>query len=139
MMPAARQRNFDILLVWKLDRFGRSLKDLFNTLGDLEALGIDFVSYRDNNLDTTTPTGKLVFHVMAAVAEFERDIISERIRAGLDNARRKGKKLGRSPLLPYVIQEAKKLRKQGLSNRKIAKQLKCSESAKGQNLKKKKS
>ena len=76
---------------------------------------------------------------MAAVAEFERDIISERIRAGLDNAKRKGKKLGRSPLPPWVIEEAKELRKQGLSNRKTAKQLKCSGSAIRQNLPKKKS
>jgi DNA invertase Pin-like site-specific DNA recombinase len=91
MMTAAQRRDFDIPLVWKLDRFGRNLTDLVNTLEDLNALSIDFVSDRDNNLDTTTSTGKLVFYIMAAAAEFERDIISERIIAGLDNAKRKGK------------------------------------------------
>ncbi len=69
MMCEARKRKFDVLLVWKLDRLSRSLKDLINTLDELGLLGIHFISY-DDNLDTTTPTGKLVFQIIGAVAEF---------------------------------------------------------------------
>ncbi len=126
MIDRARQRKFDVLLVWKLDRLGRSLKDLINTLDELGHLGIDFISY-DNKIDTSTPTGKLVFQVIGAVAEFERDIISERVKAGLNNAKRKGKRLGRPPVAPYVLQKAKTLRKEGLSYREIGKRLQISE------------
>jgi DNA invertase Pin-like site-specific DNA recombinase len=98
MMNEAKKRKFDVLLVWKLDRLSRSMKDLIMVLNELGGLGIDFVSY-DNNLDTSTPTGKLVFHVIGAVAEFEKDIIKERVKAGLENAKRKGKKLGRQALM----------------------------------------
>jgi DNA invertase Pin-like site-specific DNA recombinase len=73
MRHEARKRKFDILLVWKLDRLNRSLKDLINTLDEFGHLGINFISY-NNNLDTTTPTGKLVFQIIGAVAEFEKDI-----------------------------------------------------------------
>ena len=122
MMGAARKRKFDVLLVWKLDRLGRSLKDLINTLDELGALGIDFISY-ENQLDTSTPTGKLVFHVIGAVAEFEKDIIRERVKAGLENAKRKGKRLGRPPISDAVLEKAKALRDEGLSFRKIGKRL----------------
>ena len=81
MMAGARKKKCDILLVWKLDRLG--------------SLGIDFSSY-ENQLNTFTPTGKLVFHIVGAVAEFEKDIIRERVKAGLENARRKGKCLSRT-------------------------------------------
>ena len=87
MMNQARKRKFDILLIWKLDSLSRSLKDLINTLDELGHLGVDFISY-DNNLDTSTPTGKLVFQFVGAVAEFEKDIIRERVKAGLENAKR---------------------------------------------------
>ena len=93
MLNDARRRQFDLLIVWKLDRLSRSLKDLITTLDELGHLGIDFISY-DNQLDTSSPSGKLVFNIIGAVAEFERDIIRERVRAGLANARRNGKKLG---------------------------------------------
>jgi DNA invertase Pin-like site-specific DNA recombinase len=126
MIDEARQRKFGTLLVWKLDRLGRSLKDLINTLDELGSLGIDFISY-DNKIDTSTPTGKLVFQVIGAVAEFERDIISERVKAGLNNAKRKGKRLGRPPIAPYAIQKAKDLREKGLSYRAIGKRLQISE------------
>ncbi len=122
MMAEARKKKFDILLVWKLDRLGRSLKDLINTLDELGVLGIDFISY-ENQLDTSTPTGKLVFHVIGAVAEFEKDIIGERVKAGLENAKRKGKRLGRPPVPDDVFEKAKTLRKEGLSYRKIGKRL----------------
>ena len=122
MMYEARKRRFDVLLVWKLDRLSRSLKDLINTLDELGSLGIHFISY-DNNLDTTTPTGKLVFQIIRAVAEFEKDIIRERVRAGLENARQKGKRLGRPEISNDVLQKARVLRKQGLSFRRIEKNL----------------
>ena len=122
MMEAARKRKFDILLVWKLDRLSRSLKDLIITLDDLGACGIDFVSY-DNNLDTSTPTGKLVFQIVGAVAEFEKDIIRERVVAGLAVARSKGKRLGRPPIPQNVYDRAAKMRAEGLSYRSIGKVL----------------
>ncbi|MFH1933350.1 MAG: recombinase family protein [Pseudomonadota bacterium] len=126
MMTDAHQKKFDMLLVWKLDRLGRSLRDLITTLDELGHLGIDFISY-ENQLDTSTPTGKLVFHVIGAVAEFERDIIRERVVAGLANARRKGKRLGRPPVSMATIERAKALRARGLSFRKIGKKLKINE------------
>jgi DNA invertase Pin-like site-specific DNA recombinase len=135
MIDEARQRKLDVLLVWKLDRLSRSLKDLIGTLDELGHLGIDFISY-DNKIDTSSPTGKLVFQVIGAVAEFERNIISERVKAGLRNARRKGKRLGRPPVLPMVIEKAKKLRNEGLSYRKIGKQLGISEGMVRKGLKK---
>lgn len=127
MMNEARKKKFDCLLVWKLDRLSRSMKDMVTTLHELGSLGIDFISY-DNNLDTSSPTGKLVFHVIGAVAEFERDIIRDRVRAGLENAKRKGKRLGRPEIPASVFEEAKRLRSQGLSFRKIAKELDIHES-----------
>ncbi len=135
MIDEARRRKFDVLLVWKLDRLSRSLKDLIGTLDELGHLGIDFISY-DNKIDTSSPTGKLVFQIIGAVAEFERDIISERVKAGLRNARRKGKRLGRPPVSPMVIEKAKKLRKEGLSYRKIGKRLGISEGMVRKGLKK---
>jgi DNA invertase Pin-like site-specific DNA recombinase len=111
-----------VLVVWKLDRLSRSLKDLINTLDELGSCGIDFVSY-DNNLDTSTPTGKLVFQIVGAVAEFEKDIIRERVVAGLTNARLKGKRLGRPPKAEGIYEQARIMRSEGLSYRKIGKQL----------------
>lgn len=122
MMEAARKRKFDVLLVWKLDRLSRSLKDLINTLDELGSCGIDFVSY-DNNLDTSTPTGKLVFQIVGAVAEFEKDIIRERVVAGLANARSKGKRLGRPPIEQTIYDKAVKMRSEGSSFRKIGRAL----------------
>ena len=90
----AHWRKFDAVLVWKIDRFGRSLKHLVNALEDLAAYGVAFVSLRDN-LDLSTPSGRLMFQIIGAMAEFERSLIQERVRAGLRNARAKGKRLGR--------------------------------------------
>ena len=120
MLNDARRRQFDLLLVWKLDRLSRSLRDLITTLDELGLLGIDFISY-DNQLDTSSPFGKLVFNIIGAVAEFERDIIGERVRAGLVNARRNGKKLGRPRIHPSIRKRAIKLRGQGLSNEQLVK------------------
>jgi DNA invertase Pin-like site-specific DNA recombinase len=91
-------REGDELVVWKLDRFGRSLKELIELVNGLNERGVEFVSLRES-LDTTAPGGKLVFHVFGAVAEFERDIIRERTMAGLEAARARGRKGGRKPVM----------------------------------------
>jgi DNA invertase Pin-like site-specific DNA recombinase len=127
MMAAAQKKKFDILLVWKLDRLSRSLKDLITTLDELSSLGIDFISY-DNQMDTSTPSGKLLFSLIGAMAEFEREIIRERVKAGLENARRKGKTLGRPRMPGKLRQKAFGLHKSGISNRKIGKKLGIAES-----------
>jgi DNA invertase Pin-like site-specific DNA recombinase len=97
LMADAKARKFDIVCVWKLDRFARSLKHLINALAEFEALGVAFVSLRDN-LDLTTPSGRLMFQIIGAMAEFERSLIQERVCAGLRNARAKGRTLGRPRL-----------------------------------------
>ncbi|MBI4595194.1 MAG: recombinase family protein [Candidatus Tectomicrobia bacterium] len=93
-----------------------------DTLDELGSLGIDFISY-DNNLDTSKPTGKLVFQIIGAVAEFGKDIIWERVIASLNNAKSKGKRLGRPAVPDELLEKAKSLRRQGLSFRKIGKEL----------------
>ena len=97
LMADAKQRKFDVVVVWKLDRFARSLKHLINALAEFEALGVAFVSLRDN-LDLSTPSGRLMFQIIGAMAEFERSLIQERVCAGLRNARAKGRTLGRPKL-----------------------------------------
>lgn len=87
-------RPGDVIVVWRLDRLGRSLKELIETVTDLATRGIELKSLKEN-IDTTTPTGKFMFHVMAALTEFERDLISERTQAGLEAARARGRKGGR--------------------------------------------
>jgi DNA invertase Pin-like site-specific DNA recombinase len=112
LMTDAQRRKFDAVLVWKLDRFGRSLRHLVNALAELEALGLTFISLRDN-LDLSTPSGRLMFQIIGAMAEFERALIQERV-PGVRNARAKGKRLGR----PRVIVDASRiasLRAQGRS------------------------
>src|ERR1019366_4628475 len=94
LMADAHRRRFAVLLVWKIDRFGRSLRHLVNALADLDAAGVAFVSLCDN-LDLGPPSGRLMFQVVGAMAEFERALTQERVRAGLRLARSKGKKLGR--------------------------------------------
>src|SRR5215469_18197169 len=93
LLADARKRRFDVIAVWKLDRFWRSLKHLVMTLADLESLGIAFVSLRDS-FDLSTPSGRLLFQLVGAMAEFEGALIQERVRAGLKNAKAKGRKLG---------------------------------------------
>jgi len=102
LMRDAKARKFDLVLVWKLDRFGRSLKHLLNTLDEFKALGISFVSLRDS-IDLTTPTGQLMFSIIGAFAEFERNLIIERVKAGMVNAKLKGVRIGRTPTPSHVI------------------------------------
>jgi DNA invertase Pin-like site-specific DNA recombinase len=103
-MADACRRRFDAILVWKIDRFGRSLKHLVNALAELAALGVAFIILTDN-IDLSTPSGRLMFQIIGAMAEFERALIQERLRAGLRNARAKGRRLGR----PRVIVDASRL------------------------------
>ena len=92
----ARRRRFDVLVCWRLDRLGRSLKHLVTLLDELQALGVAFVSLQEG-IDATTPAGKLQMHILAAIAEFERARIAERVRAGLARARANGRRLGQKP------------------------------------------
>jgi DNA invertase Pin-like site-specific DNA recombinase len=94
LMADAHRRRFDIVACWKVDRFGRSLKHLVNALAVLDAYGVAFISLRDN-LDLSTPSGRLMFQIIGAMAEFERALTQERVRCGLKNARANGKQLGR--------------------------------------------
>jgi len=94
LMADAHRRRFDIVACWKVDRFGRSLKHLVNALADLDSYGVAFVSLRDN-LDLSTPTGRLMFQIIGAMAEFELSLTKERVKCGLVNARANGKRLGR--------------------------------------------
>ena len=132
LLEAARKRQIDLIVVWKLDRFGRSLKQLVTALDELSNLGVGFISYQDN-LDLTTPQGRLMFHIIGAMAEFERELIRERVKAGLENARRKGKRLGRKPVAPIDIEQAIQLHEKEplLSIRDIAKKTKLSKSLVG--------
>jgi len=121
LMADAHRRKFDMVLVWKIDRFGRSLKHLVNALADLDAYGVAFVSLKDN-LDLSTPSGRLMFQIIGAMAEFERALIQERVRAGLKNARAKGKRLGRPR--PHVdLDQVAQLRASGASWSTVAKEL----------------
>ena len=121
LMADAHKRKFDVVVVWKFDRFARSVSHLLRALETFQALGIEFVSLSEQ-LDTSTPTGTMVFTVLGAVAELERSLIAERVRSGLRNAKAKGKRLGR----PRKVVDASKiatLRAQGRSWRTIARQL----------------
>ena len=121
LMADAHKRRFDIVIVWRFDRFARSVSHLLRALETFNALGIAFVSLSEQ-MDTTTPTGKMIFTVLGAVAELERSLIVERVRAGLRNARAKGKTLGR----PRKIVDATKiaaLRAQGRSWREVAREV----------------
>ena len=124
LMADAHQRRFDAVLVWKIDRFGRSLKHLVNALADLCAYGVAFVSFRDN-LDLSTPSGRLMFQIIGAMAEFERSLIQERVRAGLRNARAKGKKFGRPRVQVDGVRVAA-LRRDGLSWSQVCRTLNVS-------------
>jgi DNA invertase Pin-like site-specific DNA recombinase len=121
LVTEAHQRHFDVLLVWRFDRFARSVSHLLRALETFQSLRIDFVSLSEN-VDTSTPTGKMVFTVLGAVAELERSLIVERVKAGIRNARAKGKRIGRpgNKVNPAAVLL---LRSSGDSIRAIATQL----------------
>jgi len=109
MMADAQKRVFRVALVFRFDRFARSVSHLLQALETFRGLGIEFVSISEQ-LDTSTPTGKMVFTVLGAVAELERSLIVERVRMGLRNARKKGKRLGRPPIRQLIPAELAKVR-----------------------------
>lgn len=120
LMAAARKKQIDVVLVWRFDRFARSVKHLVLALEELRSLGIAFVSYQEN-IDTGSPLGAAIFTIIAAMAALERDIIVERVKAGLGRARSQGRKLGR-PQVSVDIARLRALKAKGLSIREIAKQ-----------------
>lgn len=121
LMVDAKQRRFDVVAVWKIDRFGRSLRHLVNSLAELENFGVSFVSLRDS-IDLSSPSGVLMFQLIAAMSQFERALIQERVRAGIRNARSKGRRLGR-PRLEVDSGRIARLRANGASVRAISDQL----------------
>src|SRR6516225_8999259 len=122
LLKAARRRELDRIVVWRLDRWGRSLLDLITTLQELIALKVGFVSLSEA-LDLTTPSGRAFAGMLAVFAEFERDILRDRVRAGIAQARKEGRPHGRPATVARKMQEMKKLARKGLSKSAIAKQL----------------
>jgi len=120
LMADAHRRRFDVVCCWRFDRFARSVSHLLRALETFKALGIDFVSFSEQ-MDTSTPAGKMVFTVLGAVAELERSLIVERVKAGLRNARAKGKRIGRPKVLVNVS-EVRALRESGCSWSEICRQ-----------------
>ena len=128
MLNDVRKRKTVIVIVWKFDRFARSTKELINALEEFNSLGVDFVSYKEN-VDTSTPAGKILFTMISAFAEFERSIIRERVIAGIEKAKAKGVKLGRPKLPPFKIQQAIQMKEKGCGYTAICKKLGISKSA----------
>ena len=124
LLKDARLKKFDVLLVWKLDRLARSLKQLVELLDNLRAWNVEF-KCMTQDIDTTTAHGKLLFHIIAAFAEFERELIRERVKAGIEKAKRKGKKLGRpNKVTPELAEEIRQRRREGWSIGKLAERYK---------------
>ena len=120
LMADAKHRKFDIVLVWKFDRFARPLKMLVDSLALFQDLGIDFISYKEN-IDTTTSMGRLIFHINSAYAEFEREIIRDRVIAGIKAKRAKTGTWGRQEISTTIQKKIRELSQRGQSIRKIAK------------------
>jgi len=124
LLKDAQKRAFDVVLTWRYDRFSRSVSDLSRCLQEFSALGIKFISHQEA-LDTSLPSGELIFHIFASIAQFERGLIRERIMAGLQNARRNGKRIGR-PKINIDPKKVMDLREKGLTLRQISKKFKVS-------------
>jgi DNA invertase Pin-like site-specific DNA recombinase len=122
LLEAARRREIDVVVVWRLDRWGRSVTDLLATMQELEHLGVGFVSLTEA-LDLTTPAGRAMAGLLAVFASFEREILGERVRAGLAHARLNGKRLGRPTTAAQHANQIRKLRRSGLSKSEIARRL----------------
>ncbi|MGA8215794.1 MAG: recombinase family protein [Candidatus Sulfotelmatobacter sp.] len=122
LLSDVRKRRIDVVCVWALDRLARSLKQLLSIAEECRSLGVDLVALKQN-VDTTLPAGRLTFQVLGAVAEFEREMLRTRVKSGLAEARRKGKRLGRPALRRFdaaEIEEVRKLRRRGASVRSLA-------------------
>ena len=122
LLEAARKRQVDVVLVWRYDRFARSTQALVQALKEFQGLGVDFISYQEN-IDTTTPQGEMIFTVMASLAQFESALISERVKAGMARAKAQGKRISRAPIPKGLQARIAKLYQQGTSIHQISKQL----------------
>ncbi|MEL6256091.1 MAG: recombinase family protein [Bacteroidota bacterium] len=122
MKDRIRKRFIDVVLVWRYDRFARSTQALVNALKEFQVLGVDFISYQEN-IDTTTPQGEMVFTIMASLAQFESRLISERVKAGMARAKAEGKSVSRPPLSRQKQKEIAKLYQKNVSIKQISKQL----------------
>jgi putative DNA-invertase from lambdoid prophage Rac len=122
LLEAARRREIDVVVVWRLDRWGRSVTDLLTTLQELEHLGVGFVSLTEA-LDLTTPAGRAMAGLLSVFAQFEREILRDRTRAGLAHARQSGKRLGRPATAALHTAEIRILHRAGVSKSEIARRL----------------
>jgi putative DNA-invertase from lambdoid prophage Rac len=123
LVKQAKRRQIDVIIVWKLDRWGRSVNDLFHTLHELNALGVGFISLTEA-LDLTTATGRAMAGLLSIFAEFEREILRERVKSGIAHARTQGKNHGRPPTASLLANKVKSLYEQGMSKSEIARTLK---------------
>lgn len=122
LLRDCRARKVDVVVVWAMDRLARSLRHLLDTVEEFHSLGIDFVSYKQQ-IDTSTPSGRLAYQILGAVAEFEREMLRERVKAGIQSAKRRGRRIGRPALrrfTPEEKQEVKVAHAQGASVRRLA-------------------
>jgi DNA invertase Pin-like site-specific DNA recombinase len=122
LLEAARKRRLDVVLVWRYDRFARSTHALVNALKEFHHLGVDFISYQEN-VDTTTHQGELIFTIMASLAQFESALISDRVKAGMARARAQGKRISRAPIPKTLQSRIAVLHAQDVSISQISKQL----------------
>ena len=122
LLDVVRKRQVDIVLVWRYDRFARSTQALVHALKEFHSLGVDFISYQEN-IDTTTPQGELIFTVMASIAQFESALMSERVKAGMARAKAQGKRISRAPLPAGIQGYIADLYHQGVSMHQMSKQL----------------
>ena len=122
LLEMARKRQIDVVLVWRYDRFARSTQALVHALKEFHSLGVDFISAQEN-IDTTTPQGEMIFTVMASLAQFESALMSERVKAGMARAKAQGKRISRAPIAKQVQERIAALHAQGLSIQQIRKQL----------------
>lgn len=121
MLALVRKRQCDVVLVYRYDRFARSLHQLVSSLAEFDSLGVQFVSLHEG-VDTSTPNGRLIFHIFASIAEFERELIRERVKSGVAHARAQGVRLGR-PRTAVDVEKIALLRAQGIPWREIGKRL----------------
>jgi DNA invertase Pin-like site-specific DNA recombinase len=128
ILKLARQRKVDVIIVWRLDRWGRSVSDLIGTLRELTEIGVGFVSLTEA-LDLMTPAGRAMAGMLAVFAEFERDILRERVKAGIAHAREQGKAHGRPPTAIKKQEQIRKLKEAGMNNSEIARKLKIGRSS----------
>ena len=122
LMKSVMRKEVDMVMVWSVDRLGRSLQHLTTLLSDIESKGINLYLHQQN-IDTSTPSGKMLFQLLGVFAEFERSMIRERVMAGLDRARSQGKRLGRPPIPPIQIEKMKRMREEGMTLTAIAKKV----------------